>query len=338
MISIGNSVNDLEQSEELRRLVVGCYLAAIRNVAHYAIELDEGLVAPYRASVSAVADDVEHGTAETLLESRANLRALLRNYRDQASQYLNQLRDELANTASALQRILDTLSQSEGDQEIRLQQTIEAMRGMADSSDAAPLRTALRGAIETIEHSLEQIRAQQQLTVSQFLVEISLLHKRIDALESAVSIDNLTKLFTRVEMEHRIRSAETGGSLLLIRVQGFRLAQARFQPEVALQLAGAFTKRLRNCLVPNALIGRWAEEEFMVILCTPRDETMASATRASAQVSGSYVCLQGGKTVRPSIQVEVTVLDLAPGEAENTLQKIGRFFNGWNGQPADLAS
>lgn len=328
MISVRDSVNDLEKSEELRRLVVDCYLAAIRNVAHYAIELDEGLVGPYKTSVNAVAEDVEGGTAGALLESRSNLRALLRNYRDQASQYLNQLRGELADTASALQRILDTLSQSEGDQEIRLHHTIEAMREMADSAPAGTLRTALRGAIETIEHSLEQIRAQQQLTVSQFLVEISLLHKRIDALESAVSIDNLTKLFTRIEMEHRIRSAETGGSLLLIRVQGFRLAQARFQPEVALQLAGAFTKRLRNCLLPNALIGRWAEEEFMVILSTPRDETMASATRAAAQLSGSYVCLQGGKTVRTSIHVDVAVLDLAPRDADKTLQKIDQFFKG----------
>jgi GGDEF domain-containing protein len=166
------------------------------------------------------------------------------------------------------------------------------------------------------------------VTISQLLVEINLLHKRIDALESAVSIDNLTKLFTRVEMEHRIRSAESAGSIMLIRVQGIRLAQTKFQPEVALELAGAFTKRLRNCLLPNALIGRWAEEEFLVVLATPKDETIASAKRAAAQLSGQYVCLQGGKAVRPTIQVDVAVVDLAPGEAESTLKKIGQFLKG----------
>jgi GGDEF domain-containing protein len=326
MISIRNSINDLEKSEEIRRLVLDCYLAAIKNVAHYAIELDPGIVEPYRACVIAVADDLQRGTAESLVESRANLRGLLRNYRDKASEYLNQLRGELANTASALQRILDTLSLSEGDHEVKLRQAIKTMREIADSPTAGSLKSVLHKTIGAIEESLDQLRAQQQVTVSQFLVEIGLLHKRIDALESAVSVDNLTKLFTRVEMEHRIRSAESFGSLLLIRVQGFRLAQTKFRPEVALELAGAFTKRLRNCLLPNALIGRWAEEEFVVVLSTPKEETMASAKLAAAQLAGSYVCLQGGKTVRPSLQVDVAVLELTPGDAENTLKKIGQFL------------
>ncbi len=328
MISLKHSIDDLAKSEELRKLVLDCYLAAIKNVAHYAIELDDGVVGPYKDSVNALVVDVEKGTPDGLLESRASLRGLLRNYRDKASEYLNQLRGELANTASALQRILDTLSLPEGDHEIRLQKAVKAIREICDSAAATPVRSALRTAIDTIEHSLEEMRAQQQVTISQLLVEIGLLHKRIDALESAVSIDNLTKLFTRVEMEHRIRSAETAGSIMLIRVQGFRLAQTKFQPEVAQELAGAFTKRLRNCLLPNALIGRWAEEEFLVVLSTPKEETMASAQRVAAQLSGSYVCLQNGKAVRPSIQLDVAVLDLVPHQAESTLKKIGQFLKG----------
>ncbi|HUI78397.1 MAG TPA: GGDEF domain-containing protein [Bryobacteraceae bacterium] len=308
--------------------MLDCYLAAIKNVAHYAIELDAEMVGPYRANVEAVAGDVQQGTAEALVESRSNLRALLRNYRDKASEYLNQLRAELANTANALQRILNTLSLSDGDHEVRLRQAIQSLRGIAGSPAAAAVQSALQSSIENLEQTLDQLRAQQQMTVSQFLLEISLLHKRIDALESAVSIDNLTKLFTRVEMEHRIRSADSCGSLLLIRVQGFRLAQARFEPAVALELAGAFTKRLRNCLLPNALIGRWSEEEFVVVVPTSREETMASAKLVAAQLSGSYVCLQGGKTVRPTLQIDVAALDLAPGQAEDTLVKIGQFLKG----------
>jgi hypothetical protein len=49
---------------------------------------------------------------------------------------------------------------------------------------------------------------------------------------------------------------------------------------------------------------------------------------AAAQLSGSYVCLQGGKTVRPAIQVDVAAIDLAPGQAESMLHKIGQFLKG----------
>jgi GGDEF domain-containing protein len=166
----------------------------------------------------------------------------------------------------------------------------------------------------------------QQLTVSQFLVEIGLLHKRIDALEAAVSVDALTKLFTRSEIEHRIQSTESG-SLLLLGVEGFGRAATHFSPEVAKELAGAFIKRLRNSVLPDSLLGRWGEEEFAVIVPETRDEVLATAQWIGEHLSGAYACLQGGKTVRPRIQVKTEVLELLPGRhAKETLDRAGQFF------------
>src|SRR5271165_2581889 len=59
MISIRESISDLEKRDQLRALVQDCYLSAIRNLAHYAIELEEGITAPYRSHMAALADEVE---------------------------------------------------------------------------------------------------------------------------------------------------------------------------------------------------------------------------------------------------------------------------------------
>ena len=49
-----------------------------------------------------------------------------------------------------------------------------------------------------------------------------MLHKRIDTLENAASLDNQTKLFKRAETEERIRAATPDDyCLLLVRVNGF---------------------------------------------------------------------------------------------------------------------
>ena len=104
MISIQSSLTELERSHQIRAAVLDCYVLAIKNIAHYAVELDEELTGPHRKYLETLATEVATGTSEAVSDSRATLRGLLRDYRDKASQYLANLRDELAGTARALKR------------------------------------------------------------------------------------------------------------------------------------------------------------------------------------------------------------------------------------------
>jgi GGDEF domain-containing protein len=327
MISIRESISELEKSEQLRSLAQDCYLSAIQNLVQYAIELEEGITTSYRNHLAALAREVETGTPQAISETRASLRGLLRDYRDRASTYLNGLREELSHSANGLQRLIENLTENDGDHETRLRRALGTLRELAENSAAGKLGPTLGATADAIEQAITQFREQHQLTVSQFLAEIHLLHKRIDALESAVSADDLTKLFNRSDMENRIRSAHTGGSLLLLRVQGFERAAVQFSRDVAQQLAGAFVKRLRKNLLPEAILGCWSKEEFLVVHPAPRNEAQIAAKWVAQHLSGAYACLQGGKTVRPTIQVGVSVLDFSPGKgAERTLEEISRFF------------
>jgi diguanylate cyclase (GGDEF)-like protein len=257
------------------------------------------------------------------------LRGLLRDYRDKARHHINQLREELSRTAQGLARLVDSMSQHDGDHESRLRQALKTIRDLAQEPAAAPIAHVLRGVGDTIDRAMEQFRQQQQLTVSQFLGEISQLHKRIDALESEASKDELTKLFNRSEMEARLRLVQEGGSLLLLNVQGVRLAAVQFSHDVAHQLAAAFVKRLRNIVAPDALVGRWSEEEFLVLHPAAKNEALGAAKQLTQALSGAYACQQAGKTVRPGLQVGVAVMDFVPGgQVEHTLEKINQFFKG----------
>jgi GGDEF domain-containing protein len=326
MISIRHSVAELEQAHQERMLTLDCYHTAIRNIAHYAVELDSQITEPHRQYLNALADELAAGGPEFLRDSRATLRGLLRDYRDKASEYLNQLREELSGTARALEEILDSLSQADGDHETKLRNSLLVIHDIAQSPHAAAIRDALRSAAGLIENSLDQIRKQHQLAIAQFQVEIRMLHKRIDALEAASSIDQLTHMFNRGEIEERIRSASTGYSLLLMRLSGFRAAEVHYSQEVAAELAGAFAKRLRNSLPPNATVGRWQREQFIAMLDIPNGEAMALAKWISEHLGGAYACLQGGKTVRPSIQLTVGVIDSVGCTPARVMDKVLEYF------------
>src|SRR5581483_5058382 len=120
MISLRKTVSELDRCAQLRELAIECYVNALRNMSHYAIELDPQITSPLRQYLTNLANDVAKGEEDPLRESRATLRGLLRDYRDKAADYLAKLRDELAGTARALQEIMESMSQADGDHENQL--------------------------------------------------------------------------------------------------------------------------------------------------------------------------------------------------------------------------
>jgi GGDEF domain-containing protein len=327
MISLRSSIDDLDQSCQLRELTLDCYLGAIRNIANYAIELEPATTALHRKYLEDLALQVSSGSIDVLHESRATVRGLLRDYRDQAAHYLAKLRQDLADAVSALELTLDALGQTDGDHDVQLRGAIAKLRALPDAN-IGNVREIVQAAAVTIEDSLDQVRKQHKVTVSQFLLEIRMLHKRIDAMESASALDSLTALFNREEMEARIRSGLAGkSSVLLMKASGLRTAEAQFGRAVAEELAGAFTKRLRHSLPSTAIIGRWAEEEFLAILQADQTEGSAIAKRISDSLAGAYACLKAGKTVRPAIHLRVGLVDPRSDDAERLLQRIAEFLN-----------
>jgi diguanylate cyclase (GGDEF)-like protein len=328
MISILKPMNDLERCQQTRELALDCYLTAIRNIAHYAVELEPETTARHRKYLEDLAARTSTGTSEALNDSRATVRGLLREYRDHTSRYLNGLRQELSAAVTALESTLGALAQCDGDHGVQLRDAVGRLRAIPVDAGSA-IRETVLAAASTIESSLEEVRKQHQLTVAQFVMEIGILHKRIDALESAASIDMLTQLFNREEMEERISGVRPAKmSILLVKAGGLRAAESRFGRGVAEELTGAFARRLHNSLPSTAVIGRWSEEQFLAILEADQPEAAALAKRISEGLAGTYACLKEGKTVRPAIHLRIGVVDPGKDDAKRVLQRIGEFLNG----------
>jgi len=279
-----------------------CYRAALRHLTHYAIELDGDVTANYRQALSRLAEKAETANSEAAPD-------LMRDYRGKAAAYVNRLSGELTVTARSLQQILDSLADVDGDYEGRMGSALASLRDAARSPGAGEIGNSLLAASTAIGGCLAEIRQRHETTVSQLLGEIRTLHKRIDQLESAASLDVLTALFTRAELEKRIKSLPTGASgLVLFSLTNLGLVEARFGGPVGEQLAAAFLKRLRRILPAGTAIGRWSEEEFMAILPAPHQPADLTQDVLNEQLSGAYACFEDGKTVRPALQVRTTVL------------------------------
>lgn len=324
MLSIRDNITELERLAAERDTAVGCYRDSLRNVADYAVELDDQVTSQHRRYVTEVAESLSSPTPETLRQASATLRALLRDYRGKAAEYLNHIREQLASTARALEEVMNSLAQTDGDCESRMRSALGGLREVAQQPAAAPIRDLLLAATNAVSNGVEEMRKQHQSHVAQFMTEIHMLHNRIGQLESAANIDSVTQLLTRAEIERHIRSLERGNaSVLLMIASGIRLSDVRFNGDVSAELAGAFTKRLRNVLPPNTVIGRWSTEEFVaIILNAPAADAIKIAKAVGEHLSGTYSCLLDGKVVRPDLQVRVTVVEPADGGPERLLARV----------------
>jgi hypothetical protein len=187
MLSLRKAVDNLDRIHQMRAKFLECYLAAIRDMARYAVNLGEAITPPHRVSLETLADQVSSGDESVLDDSQGTLRALLRDYRDRSSAYLGSLKEELGNTAKALEEILDALGRVDGDEDARIKAAIHTLRALSDQPAASAIREPLLTAANGIDQSLEQVRKTHQLTIAQFQVEIRLLHRRIDSLETAAA-------------------------------------------------------------------------------------------------------------------------------------------------------
>jgi GGDEF domain-containing protein len=158
------------------------------------------------------------------------------------------------------------------------------------------------------------------------VIEIRMLHKRIDGLESAASIDMLTKLFTHKEMVARIRARQAPCRLLLLEANGINTAEERFGGAVAEELTGAVIRRLRNNLPTSSAVGRWSDQGFVVILDLDSQDAGQLASRIIVNLAGSYACLKEGRTVRPPVQLRVELLEHTALGPDETLRQAADFF------------
>ena len=302
-----------------------CYIAAIHAIGHYAADLEPEITNPYRQYLQELAQTVVAGGNAVLQESRSTLRALLRDYRDKTSQYLNVLREDLSSAAAALAEILESLQDTDGEQGDRLREALRVLRE-PPGEDADSVRDNVFGAAKTIENCLAAVRKRHQLSVSQLMIEIRMLHKRIDALESAASVDLLTHLFPRQEMEQRIRQQLTSCRLLLMHAGGILPASVEFGRAVAEELTGAVIRRFRNALPAATVVARWCGEGFVAAIDLDPEEADRLAARVATNLAGPYACMKEGKAVRPLINPRVRLIESGSGEADETLRLIEEFF------------
>ena len=298
------------------------YGEAIRAIADYApsLSVEQGdAEAPERGYLREIAAQVLQGDGTVLEESRSYVRCVLREYRDRSAQYLADLQQDLAATAATLRDVSGTLADSDSES-LGIQPGLTQLRELAATS--AGFAAEIGAAAADLETGLAEVRKHHQLIVSQLHTEVRLLHRRMEVL-AASSLDDFSRLISRDEIEDRIAVAAQGTfRLLLLKAGGLSRAKLEQPARVFSDLSIAFTRRTRNNLPGDALLGRWTEEGFVAIVFVGSAHARELAQILHRRLSGPYVCRSEAKTVITTLETTVEILELGRQNREEIIQAI----------------
>src|SRR5438270_11972556 len=161
MVSIRESMTELEKLHALQEVLFECYSSAVRDIEQYVVEIDEQITPAHRRHLTAILVDLpEQRNMGNLTDTRSVLRNELRDYRDRAATVLNSLRHDLSAKAEALQAIVESMASADGDHEERLQNALAKLRKLSAAPAAVPVRAAIIEVSDQIEASIEEIKKQ----------------------------------------------------------------------------------------------------------------------------------------------------------------------------------
>jgi len=221
-------------------------------------------------------------TREAIKESAATLEAELKDYASVTNRALTQRSVELTRGILALGDIIEKLAQRQGAFASYLLR-IAAQAENPDGSHAA----SLRGVVENMTGEAASMLAQMRDQMSD-------LDRR---LAGTTSIDSVTDLINRREMERQMEAHKLHGStfsLLLFEISG------PMSDQVLRQAATRLARQFRH----PEWIARWDNTEFAVLFLGKPQHAEARAAQVLPSLEGTYT-LDNGETVLISAQARL---------------------------------
>jgi GGDEF domain-containing protein len=317
LISLRKATTDLERVESQRDSFAESFRTAILDSAECAIELDSKEARNFRECLQKLAAALKSASESASVEQvQGNFRGALHSYRDQAQSRIEHLRKEVEAGAAAVANFAGSIASNGSDHQAQMNAELEQLRRIGGWDDLAQIRLSLQGVISGIGEAMVQMQRANQMNIAQLRDEIRTLHHSLDSRRRVAATDAATGAWNRQKSAHRMQELlreDEAFRVLLISVTNFKRLEGRYTASAVETALKELTRRLREVVGAEPPIGRWSQNELLVILDVDAAGAMALSRESSLRLSGAYP--HPGESALKPIQLEVAtgLVERAPG-------------------------
>jgi GGDEF domain-containing protein len=317
MISIRQSVNDLERLADLQKMTLSSYQFAIRAAAEYVVELDSSQAGEFRKHLFAMQRTLEQaGRPEEFEAVQASFRGELRDYRDKANEWLEKTRGDLLAAAEAMQVLAEAVGTNGTDHAKVLKDDLGKLLTIAESPDLGQIRTVIRTTARSITESYDCLQRDTQLVVAQLHDELRSLHREMDSERKALYTDHASGAWTREKLSARMGEMLNRGDgfcVVILWITNLKRVRSTCSTLVIDGALKAMVKRLKGLAGTDATVGRWGDEEFAVLLELVPATALSLSTEIAHALSSRYSVQENGVAQYLTLRIATAMADHAAG-------------------------
>ncbi len=287
----------LDTVDAAKLAAVEAFARAIEATAQYAVELMPQEADAFREQLGALAREVkgadgpeQYSVAENALEFQ------LRAYQQDSHRELQRLRGELDAAAEVLKTFAEGLAASGEEHAIRLDTELKRMEEAAREDDLEHLRQAVRGGVQAVRHSYQELEQKYTRVVAQLKDEIRVLHQQAcgQRTEDTESLGLRSRSKTDAMIENLL-VRDVAFAVVLVKIEGLgELYDAH--PRVAVRDALQHTvKKLAGMIRGRAFMGQWTPGIFAAVLEELPGQGPELARRVPRDLAQPYPCRDHGR-------------------------------------------
>ena len=323
MVSIIQSMNELDRQSTLLSLALRSYAGTIedieRRIVRHCFPRSGGEQRSELARLHrALLEQPETGMPEVV---RQRLSGVLTECEAQISKWLSGGTD-LKDVLGALEKTTHKLQEGGIRQQTRLRSVALALEATAEVEDTDELRRQLLGQARRLDEAVNQIRQDIEGMLADLNHEILSYRTRLAKAEAEAATDPLTGLPNRRALEKTMEQwieQQRCFSLILMDLDRFKFINDTYGHLAGDELLQAFSGRLKGRLGEGEVGGRWAGDEFLVLVPGALSIAMSKVRRWQPELCGRYALGRERASLRIDLSVTFGMAERKAGESPEQL-------------------
>lgn len=317
MLSILKTVNEMEKLEAANGAALDSYGEILRAAAEYPVEIDPSDAQLFRRHVQALRKMLENVMEpEDFHTIHSSFRGEVRDYRDKANEWIMSMRSELKAAAEAMQTLSLRVAENGDGHEVRLKADLERLHIVMKCEDLGRIRATVQQVAASISRSCEQLREANNLMIAQLRDEIQTLHREMDNSRRTLFVDRATGAWNRPKIEDRIEELlerREGFVAIVMWVSNLKRLEASCSNTLINGAMKAMVQRASAVAGTDVMIGRWAEDQFVMLLDVDAAAAVAISNDLGPKLSSRHAVQENGIAHQVILHVSMAVVDHAPG-------------------------
>lgn len=298
-------------------------LAAIAEIAWCVGATVPDVASPHQEHLLRIRSRLAFASDEqTLAETREAIENELRTYAERARALLERRADDLRRMLRAFSQVTQVLAERNDAGCRQLADLSAQVKEIADVVPWLNVRDALRGIVDSAASQMEVLRLDSQLAQAHVEEQIRVFQSRLAA-RNPQHLDLLTGLGNRPAVEEQIaRRTESGKPFTVLLFQAADLAAiaASVGQTAVDQVLVQAASRLSGQVRAHDFVGRWAGDEFAILMECPVENARPRSQQIARWLSGTYVLR--GSTADSLVETTFAVRVIDPAQVQDVVSAI----------------